>query len=157
MMGMFQGMTIRENVSAGILIVDQGLVIRRVSRQQSGRYSCTAVNSEGNGSSNTVLLKVMRKFNQWPQLVIWCFNFQTSYEFVYVQLIAGKFGTNFKFMKLICIFMGRFHSIFNCLIALSMFYRKSFECISIRAEIRSEIREKWRTPRDGADLRIELK
>ena len=107
---MFQGMAIRENVSAGILIVDQGLVIRRVSRQQSGRYSCTAVNSEGNGSSNTVLLKVMRKFNQWPQLVIWCFNFQ-----------------------------------------------QSFECILIRAEIRSEIREKWRTPRDGADLRIELK
>ena len=94
---MFQGMAIRENVSAGILIVDQGLVIRRVSRQQSGRYSCTAVNSEGNGSSNTVLLKVMRKFNQWPQLVISCFNFQTSCEFVYVQLIAGKFGTNFKF------------------------------------------------------------
>ena len=87
---MLQGMTIRENVSAGILIVDQGLVIRRVSRQQSGRYSCTAVNSEGNGSSNTVLLKVMRKFNQWPRLVIWVLNFQTFYDFVDVQLTAGK-------------------------------------------------------------------
>jgi hypothetical protein len=154
---MFQGMTIRENVSAGILIVDQGLVIRRVSRQQSGRYSCTAVNSEGNGSSNTVLLKVMRKFNQWSQLVIRCFNFQTLYDFVDVQLTAGKFETNFRFFKLICIFMGRFHSFFYCLIVLSKFHRKSFECISIWVEIRSKIREKRWTPRDGADLRIELK
>ena len=56
-----QGQSIRENVSAGVLIVGQGLVIRGVSRQQSGRYGCTAINAEGSGTSNAVQLKVMCK------------------------------------------------------------------------------------------------
>ncbi|XP_046444783.1 hemicentin-1-like isoform X3 [Daphnia pulex] len=54
-----EGQTIRENAAAGVIIVEQSLVIRRVSRSHSGRYSCTAVNTEGSGVSNTVQLRVM--------------------------------------------------------------------------------------------------
>lgn len=43
-------------------MVEQSLVIRRVSRSHSGRYSCSAVNSEGSGVSNIVHLRVMCKF-----------------------------------------------------------------------------------------------
>ena len=43
-------------------MVEQSLVIRRVSRLHSGRYSCTAINTEGTGLSNTVQLRVMCKW-----------------------------------------------------------------------------------------------
>lgn len=56
-----QDKVIKENATAGVLIVERGLVIRRVSRHQSGRYSCTAFNSEGHSASNVVYLKVMCK------------------------------------------------------------------------------------------------
>lgn len=42
-------------------MVEQSLVIRRVSRFHSGRYSCSAVNAEGSGFSNAVQLRVMCK------------------------------------------------------------------------------------------------
>ncbi|XP_057369209.1 synaptogenesis protein syg-2-like [Daphnia carinata] len=54
-----EGQNVRENVTAGVLVVEQSLVIRRVSRFHSGRYSCTAINTEGTGLSNTVQLRVM--------------------------------------------------------------------------------------------------
>ncbi|KZS14772.1 putative Hemicentin-1 [Daphnia magna] len=54
-----EGQTVRENATAGVLVVEQSLVIRRVSRFHSGRYSCTAINTEGTGLSNTVQLRVM--------------------------------------------------------------------------------------------------
>ena len=58
-----QGQNIKENIAAGVIIVEQSLVIRRVSRSHSGRYSCTAVNAEGSGVSNTVQLRVMCKWH----------------------------------------------------------------------------------------------
>lgn len=58
-----QGQNIRENIAAGVIIVEQSLVIRRVSRSHSGRYSCTAINAEGSGVSNTVQLRVMCKWH----------------------------------------------------------------------------------------------
>lgn len=62
-----KGQSIKENASAGVIIVEQSLVIRRVSRNHSGRYSCTAVNTEGSSTSNIVLLRVMCKFDFWSQ------------------------------------------------------------------------------------------
>jgi len=53
------GQNIKENSSAGVIIVKSSLVIRHVSRAQSGKYSCTATNVEGSGSSNSVHLRVM--------------------------------------------------------------------------------------------------
>ena len=58
-----QGQNIKENISAWVIILEQSLVIRRVSRSHSGRYSCTAVNAEGSGVSNTVQLRVMCKWH----------------------------------------------------------------------------------------------
>ncbi|KAI9552041.1 hypothetical protein GHT06_022378 [Daphnia sinensis] len=54
-----EGNHIKENASAGVIITEHSLVIRRVSRSHSGRYSCSAANAEGTGISNIVHLLVM--------------------------------------------------------------------------------------------------
>ncbi|KAG8182737.1 hypothetical protein JTE90_008115, partial [Oedothorax gibbosus] len=54
----FEGQDLQSNVSAGIVLSNQSLVLQKVSRSQRGRYSCTATNNEGMGESNHVYLRV---------------------------------------------------------------------------------------------------
>ncbi|XP_068231410.1 protein turtle-like [Palaemon carinicauda] len=46
------------NISGGIIISNQSLVLQKVSKAQAGRYSCHAHNVIGDGSSNTLRLDV---------------------------------------------------------------------------------------------------
>ncbi|XP_071543726.1 uncharacterized protein [Panulirus ornatus] len=46
------------NVSGGVIISNQSLVLQRVVRDQAGRYSCHAHNVVGDGSSNSLRLDV---------------------------------------------------------------------------------------------------
>ncbi|XP_069941760.1 nephrin-like [Cherax quadricarinatus] len=53
-----EGQELHHNVSAGIIISNQSLVLQRVTRRASGNYYCFASNIEGDGHSNPILLKV---------------------------------------------------------------------------------------------------
>ncbi|XP_064470696.1 hemicentin-2-like [Ornithodoros turicata] len=54
----FEGKDLVTNTSAGIIVSNQSLVLQKVDRLSRGRYTCTATNTEGQGESNPVNLKV---------------------------------------------------------------------------------------------------
>ncbi|EDV92962.1 hemicentin-1 [Drosophila grimshawi] len=52
------GKELQHNISVGIILSDQSLVLQTVSRASAGDYTCLAVNSEGKGLSNPVTLRI---------------------------------------------------------------------------------------------------
>ncbi|XP_044730222.1 neural cell adhesion molecule 1 [Chrysoperla carnea] len=52
------GKELHHNVSAGVILSDQSLVLQGVTRAAAGDYICLAANSEGKGTSNPQQLKV---------------------------------------------------------------------------------------------------
>ena len=53
-----QGSPLQHDVSSGIIISNQSLVVQRVTRSDAGQYTCHVFNSEGEGVSNEVRLAV---------------------------------------------------------------------------------------------------
>lgn len=52
----------QHNIKDGVIINTKDLVLQKVSKDQSGNYSCFASNVEGDGESNVSQLKVMCKY-----------------------------------------------------------------------------------------------
>ncbi|XP_031624769.1 neural cell adhesion molecule 2 isoform X1 [Contarinia nasturtii] len=52
------GVELHHNVTAGIILTDQSLVLQSVTRASAGDYTCLAANTEGKGTSNPVTLRV---------------------------------------------------------------------------------------------------
>ncbi|CAL1288955.1 unnamed protein product, partial [Larinioides sclopetarius] len=54
----FEGRELHTNVSAGLIISNQSLVLQRVQRTNRGHYTCSASNSEGIGESKPLYLSI---------------------------------------------------------------------------------------------------
>lgn len=56
-----QGVELHHNVTAGVILSDQSLVLQSVTKSLAGDYTCLAANTEGRGTSNPVTLRVRCK------------------------------------------------------------------------------------------------
>lgn len=54
----FQGVILSHNTSARIITSNQSLVLQKVTKQSAGKYTCAAINSEGDSSSNELDFRV---------------------------------------------------------------------------------------------------
>ncbi|CAO1433911.1 unnamed protein product [Diamesa serratosioi] len=52
------GAELHHNVTAGIILSDQSLVLQSITKSLAGDYTCLAANIEGRGTSNSVTLRV---------------------------------------------------------------------------------------------------
>ena len=57
-----QGRELHHNVTGGVILSDQSLVLQSVTKEFSGDYTCQATNTEGRSSSNAVTLRVRCKY-----------------------------------------------------------------------------------------------
>ncbi|CAN8005193.1 unnamed protein product, partial [Ixodes hexagonus] len=55
---LFENREVSTNMSAGVIVSNQSLVLQKVRRSRRGRYTCVAVNREGRGTSNTFALRI---------------------------------------------------------------------------------------------------
>ena len=58
----FQNRTIGQDISKGILISGNSLVLQKIRREQAGNYSCYASNLEGDTQSRHIQIQVKCKF-----------------------------------------------------------------------------------------------
>ena len=78
----YQGKTIQQNSSAGIIMSNQSLVLQQIDRNTAGIYTCQATNLEGQGTSNDLSIPVKCKFflllfsyNQIYLIITWQWHF----------------------------------------------------------------------------------
>lgn len=57
----FQGISVTQNVSWGIIISTRSLVLQRVARIHAGFYACAAANDRGETQSSLVNLRIRCK------------------------------------------------------------------------------------------------
>ncbi|GFU74444.1 transposable element Tcb2 transposase, partial [Trichonephila clavipes] len=58
----FEDRLLSTNTAMGIIILNQTLILQKIRKEHQGRYSCSAYNSVGKGSSNTLYLLVQCKY-----------------------------------------------------------------------------------------------
>ena len=56
-----QNETIMQDVSRGVLISDNSLVLQKINKNQAGNYTCFASNLEGDTESESITIKVKCK------------------------------------------------------------------------------------------------
>lgn len=62
------------NITAGVILSDQSLVLQSLKKEKAGDYSCQAANVEGTTTSNVVTLRIQ------------CEEFESSYDIELLKL-----------------------------------------------------------------------
>ena len=57
----FQGVILHHNVTVGIIISNQSLVLQDLERKDAGAYACKATNAEGTSASDKLSLNIKCK------------------------------------------------------------------------------------------------
>ncbi|XP_066592853.1 uncharacterized protein [Prorops nasuta] len=83
-----QGKTLHHNVTQGIIISNQSLVLQGVDRKSAGNYTCVGYNTEGDGESTPFYLNVMWR----PDMVHNCTTSNTSTNSFSVTCTGGFNG-----------------------------------------------------------------
>jgi hypothetical protein len=97
----FQGLLLTHNASARIIRSNQSLVLQKVTRNSSGNYACSALNSEGETISNQLSLRVKCK---QPFFILF-------YYLIMIPRISKYFRrARSKQRRLILIFLRRLRS-----------------------------------------------
>lgn len=65
-----QGTELHQNVTAGVILTEQSLVLQSVTRASAGDYTCLAANTEGRGTSNPVTLRVRCKYIRYSIITL---------------------------------------------------------------------------------------
>ena len=86
---LFQGLEIQQNVTGGVIMSNQTLVLQSVSRLSAGQYVCVGSNAEGDGRSDPVTLSVRCQ----SQFMLQGFNLMFSKQCMPVITIFSLFLT----------------------------------------------------------------
>ena len=58
-----QGVLLSHNISAGVILSNVSLVLRAVTNARAGLYTCTAINSRGESTSEPLSLRIQCKYS----------------------------------------------------------------------------------------------
>ena len=88
------GRELSHNVAKKVIISNQSLVLQKVTRADTGVYTCTAHNSEGDGVSNSINLNI--KCKPWSSSFFLLCNFTTDILLIFQPIKVQLFSWHCK-------------------------------------------------------------
>ena len=85
-----QNRSVEQDISRGVLITGNSLVLQRVSRDQAGDYSCHASNLEGDSTSRVINIQIKCKY-QGKLMAHFFIKYQSTFYILTCQILKITF------------------------------------------------------------------